>query len=137
MDMLDYSSFEPDTPPSLDSIATRVYGREYQGQQTGEMLANDTIHHYDMSEKAVEQRVADQRWGDPERQHYLGYDRIKREGIYEKGVNEFEYWLGLDLEKAKYDFEVYRQAPEPADVLADLINRGELPYGQYLLRVSW
>lgn len=32
---------------------------------------------------------------------------------------------------------VYRKAPTPNYVLADLIRNGVLPYGKYLLRVSW
>lgn len=37
----------------------------------------------------------------------------------------------------KYESEVYRKAPTPNYVLADLISNGILPYGSYLVKVSW
>jgi hypothetical protein len=135
MDMCDHSEYQKDQAPSLDSIATRVYGRKYVGQQTGDMLGNDSVHHYDMSEYEVDQLDFDM--NQEPRQHYVDWDPITQQAIYAEGVNWFEYWLGLDESKFKHDFEIYRQAPEPRYVLADLIKRGELPYGQYLLRVSW
>lgn len=132
--MFDHSEYQPEQAPSLDSIATRVYGRRYVGQQTGRMLDNDSVHHYDMSEDEVEQLVFDMEQ-EPKR-HYIRYDPHTKEGVYAEGVNWFEYWLGLD-EAEHSSKDIDHAAPEPHYVLADLIKRGELPYGQYLLRVSW
>jgi hypothetical protein len=37
----------------------------------------------------------------------------------------------------KYEFQVARKAPEVWDVLADLVHRGELPMGRYLIHCWW
>lgn len=149
------------TEGSLDAIATRVYGKTYVGQQTGDMLSNDSHHLYDMSKSEVDQWVADMK----NKRHYLGLKRVEKGtgdyggnhvAVYHEGHNWFEYWLSLKHdpdnpdnehnpedgedhfgESFKHGFQVFRQAPTIHYVLADLIHRGELPYGQYLLDCSW
>ncbi|UDL16004.1 hypothetical protein QEH42_gp214 [Microbacterium phage Pumpernickel] len=146
---------------SLDELATRVYGQTYKGQQTGDMLPNDSWHVYEMDKE----NVADWVHGMKEKRHYLGLKRVPKgtgqfggdyEAIYHEGHNAFEYWLSLRHDPVnpdnennpqdgvdhfgqsfKYEFQVYREAPEIHYVLADLIDRGELPYGTYLLHCWW
>lgn len=138
---------------SLNLIATEVYGKEYHGQQTGDMLPNDSVHRYVMDEEAVETEL----WENGPVRHYLGYDSMRGNTVYAEGISTFDYWQSLshsdDPSKVtahsssdlvdhrggvyRFDFEVYRQAPEPRWVIADLIKKGHLPYGNYLLYVSW
>lgn len=163
-------------PDSLDAIATRVYGRKYVGQQTGDMLPNDSWHVYDIDEEAVAEHLANL----SEKRTYLGIRRVAAGTgdfgtsvvtCYAEGVDEFEYWLSLkwdpnvetvylkpdhsNLNEAiasqqgprewedardftlKFESEVYRRAPEVHSVLADLVHRGELPYGRYLIHCWW
>ncbi len=146
---------------SLNAIATEYYGSKYIAQQTGEMLPNDSTHHYNMSPEEVDQWCADME----DKRHYLGYVPVAKgtgdfggngKTVYHVGHNQFEYWLSLRHdpdnpdnsdnphpgedhygESFKHDFQVYRQAPEPWYVLADLIRNGVLPHGDYLMEVSW
>lgn len=112
-------------PNSLDAIATEYYGQSYSGQQTGDMMANDSWHIFDFS---TEDDVAEYdpedcykpltkwknlRMGDPLPQPY-DPDRVVR-----------------------YDFDIEREAPTPDYILADLIRNGVLPYGKYLVQVTW
>jgi len=124
---------------SLDAIATRVYGRTYRGQQTGDMIGNDSHVVYNMFPDDVEQLMYDM--NEEPKRHYLGYDRVLRETTYVEGVNWFEYWLGLKIEPGTYGDNspttVERAAPTPDHVLADLISRGELPHGKYVMHVWW
>lgn len=124
---------------SLDAIATRVYGREYKGQQTGDMIYNDSHVVYDMSAEAVEELNSEMS-SEPKR-HYLDYDPITEEHKYAEGVNWFEYWLGLEEKEIFPGYtdmtDIIRAAPTPNHVLADLIKRGELPYGTYVMSVWW
>lgn len=129
MEMMDHMG-----PDSLDAIATRVYGRTYVGQQTGEMIGNDTYVRYVMSEDQVS--YLNSLMTKEPKSTYIGYDYAKREGIYAEGVNAFEYWLALPLGDHD-DIDAVRAAPEPSFVLADLISKGELPYGTYLMHVWW
>jgi hypothetical protein len=124
---------------SLDAIASRIYGRSYVGQQTGDMIGNDSHILYTMDKDMVEDILYNMN-SEPKR-HYLGYDSATRTAKYAEGVNWFEYWLGLKIEPGTYGDNspttVERAAPTPDYVLADLINRGELPYGTYLMHVWW
>lgn len=155
MDMLDYSSHRPGTPPSLDSIASRVYGCPYHGQQTGDMLPNDSVHLYDMSDPDENMEYLDHWDEDLVESNKVSYAKIKadvlaRDGYlpsslqdthipesveYSGGLGMIKYWQ--ELPEGRYDFVKYRQAPEPRIILADLIRRGELPAGVYLLTVMW
>lgn len=166
----------PDT--ELDRIATEYYGRTYVGQQTGDMLPNDSYHHYEMDKDSVEMWLSDLS-GDPKRL-FLGLEPVAQGtgehggdfvSRYAEGVDWFEYWAALtfDPEKEsirllpdgsnlaeanesqqtprewedargfvfKHECQVYRMAPTPQYVLADLISNGVLPYGDYLVKVSW
>lgn len=149
-------------PESLDAIATRVYGRPYKGQQTGDMLPNDSWHEYLIDDEAIAQSLADR----AEKRVYLGVQRVPQGkgdwgssvvNHYVEGVDEFEYWLSLKSDPAtsyegynppqewedargfvfRNDFEVYRKAPDIHSVLCDLVHRGELPKGRYLIHCWW
>lgn len=127
MDMLDTSHYNPNPPISLDGIATQVYGRKYVGQQTGDMIGNDTFHFYDLERTYdVQEEILDRRnWYAPEM--WMGISQC---------ILTLESWLA-DVTEYDYDFQHYRKGPEPRTMLAHLINDGHLPYGRYLLRVSW
>ena len=114
---------------SLDRMIEETYGRKYQGQQTGEMISNDTHIIYEMNEFDVEEALytddEDEPYSDPkygDRQYY--------------GEAVFKMWLADDKEY-KYDLEHIRQAPTPDVALAMLIKDGHLPYGTYLIHVWW
>lgn len=143
---------------SFDAIASAFYGKEYVGQQTGEMLSNDTYHVY---EYATMDRVKDTLWEGENgefKSTYLGFDRAAMKGIMLEGVNRLEYWLSLSHSSDpevythadnphegedcygavfKHDFQVYREGPSIGWVLADMINKGHLPLGRYLLHCTW
>lgn len=155
MDMLDYSSHRPDALPSLDSIASRVYGCPYHGQQTGDKLPNDSVHLFDMSDTEENMENLDHWTAEQVERNKEDYAKIKadvlaRDGYlpsslqetyipesveYSGGLGMIKYWQ--ELPDGRNDFEKYRQAPEPRVILADLIRRGELPAGVYLLTVMW
>ncbi len=147
---------------SLDEIATRVYGRKYRGQQTGDMLPNDSWHYYDMTKDEVEQWCYDMEQERVDgKGHYLGSKKVPTTGewksFYVEGMNWFDYWLSLDISpgdsvlsgyhssddtedlrgKTISELTSIRTAPTIHYVLADLIKRGELPYGHYMLHCWW
>lgn len=142
----------------LNKIATEYYGKQYVGQQVGDgmrdMLSNDSEYVFHMSEEDVAQYVYDAE----EKTTYLGYDPFTKESKYLEGVTRLEYWKSLSYSDDKdkqthpdnpregencfgavfaYDFQVYREAPPIHHVLADLIKNDILPYGTYILYVSW
>lgn len=148
---------------SLNEIATEFYGRKYVGQQVGDggrndMFSNDSVYEFDMTEDDPNEHF----WqiDDPEAsaQTYLGYDVPSGTTMYHEGHNREEYWKSMswsdDPDKVthpdnpgkgedcygavfRYDFQVYREAPNVTYTLARLIKAGVLPYGKYLLYVSW
>ena len=128
--MIDFREYHPDREPTLDGMVSDVYGRKYVGQQTGDMLPNDTTHRYSMTPEQVEEFL----YGvDPEKPYY---DPPRYGDRTYFGRAGFEIWLADDKEY-KYDFEHYRQAPGPETALAMLIEDGHLPYGEYLVIVTW
>jgi len=48
-----------------------------------------------------------------------------------------DWKTAFDSGEYTFGFQVYRMAPGIGAVLADLIRRGELPFGQYLIGVDW
>lgn len=150
--------------PSLDDLATEFYGKKYVSQQVGDgrerdMFDNDSVYEFDMSEDDPDehfwQMESPDEWAN---QTYLGWDRASKDTKYHKGHNREEYWKSLsysdnedevthpgnpaegeDVYGAvfRYDFQVYREAPQVPWTLARLIRAGILPYGKYLLYVSW
>lgn len=104
--------YYPFSAPSLDEIASRVYGMEYVGQQTDNCLPRGNYIFNFHGTEVVEE------WCDDFDQH-------------------FPIWKAAHDAGAKYDFEIFRQAPGIGEVLADLIRRGELPYGKYLIGIDW
>jgi len=154
MDMMDYTAYYA-CPPSLDSIATRVYGCTYMGQQTGDKIGNDTHILYDMSDTNENLDTLDHWTEDQVEDGKISYAKLKADVLardghipnwlaetyipasveYSGGLGMIKYWQ--ELPEGTYDFEKYRQAPEPRVILADLIRRGELPAGIYLIKVSW
>lgn len=150
----------------LNRIATEHYGRPYVAQQTGDMLPNDSFHVYEMAEEDVLQWCYDMDTERAGRGHYLGLQRVApgtgdrvlgdHVAIYAEGVNWFEYWLAINIasegERGWYPTRetddlrarpgvsptaARRAAPTPHYVLADLIKNNVLPYGTYLMKVSW
>jgi hypothetical protein len=111
---------------SLDAIATKFYGKQYKGQQTGDMMAQSSWHVFDLR---TEYDVED----------YQPEDCYK----------PLSRWLSLEIgdtieggpyradRVTEYDFDIYREAPMPEYILADLIRNGVLPHGKYLVHVWW
>ena len=132
LEMMDHRPYQNPAFPSLDQMVTETYGRLYKGQQTGDMLSNDSYHLYDMTGWQLEEWLygvdEDEPFYDPPQPY--GGDRT----YY--GRAGFNMWLADDKEY-KYDFQHYRQAPVPQVALAMLIEDGHLPSGRYLVRVSW
>lgn len=112
---------------SLDKIATEVYGRTYCGQQTGDMISNDTTVAYDFStESDVLEWVDGESYRPaPEHAHF----------DWANPVLNLVDWLAEP--DGEFDFEHERLGPEPRTMLAHLIRDGHLPYGKYLINVSW
>lgn len=116
--------FAHEGPMSLDAIATEVYGKTYCGQQTGEMIGNDSHMTYDFSTKE------------------------SLDWYVSRAENEIQVWLDLKIgdrnpgyyergEIITSDTEIERAAPAPSYILADLILKGHLPMGKYLMSVWW
>ena len=124
--MLDHSEYQPWQKTSLDKMVTEVYGQTYVGQQTGDMLSNDSDHIWNMTEREVEQLIYDD-------EQFEGYESP----FDGSKMLPLRKWLALDPADFKYDFEHYRLAPTPDVMLAYLIKDGHLPHGKYLIRVSW
>lgn len=154
------------TENELNRIATEFYGRKYVAQQTGDMLPNDSFHVFEMSEEDVADWTHDMEQERSNGGHYVGLKRVARGmgdrvnndhiAVYAEGMNWFDYWLSLRHDpdnpdnhnnpesgvsyagqSFQLDFQVYREAPTPSYVLADLIKNKILPYGTYLVKVSW
>lgn len=128
MTMLDTTQHAgQDSRPGLDEIATRIYGKKYVGQQTGDMLSNDSWHVYDFPNK-------------DECEEWAGLGNLNP---YVDPLNgnvtylSVAGWQARDKSADKYNFEDYRTGPEPRTMLATLILDGHLPYGRYLIEVSW
>jgi hypothetical protein len=114
---------------SLDAIATKFYGKQYKGQQTGDMMAQSSWHVFDLR---TEYDVEDYQPEDC-------YKPLSRWLALELGDEIVEDWYGAGERKkvAEYDFDIYREAPMPEYILADLIRNGVLPHGKYLVHVWW
>lgn len=111
----------------LDEIATEVYGRKYNGLQSTEDISNDTSLTYDMDEDWVDELV--------EGESYVPKPEHAR---YSRKCLNLSDWLAVpdsDEFSARLDHE--RSGPEMHTMLAHLIKDGHLPYGTYLLNISW
>lgn len=135
-------------PESLDSIATRVYGRTYVGSRAmGDSApGNDSWITFDMTEGSWQYEEGIEEFDSETTTTY-------NEKTYETETfdqSPLDYWLGLTSEPPYYyseeqkaawdpgeDRDVQEKAPDLEWVLADLIRRGELPHGHYLLRHWW
>ena len=158
-----YYFIEPHTqwvmPGQIDisTIAKRVYGKAYDSlrgyQQMDEEARNDTNYliHIEDCYKSLLSAF------DGRDELYLGYDHVKLKGVYRPDTNPLEYWLSIKIDpeepNALYNphptqdlfgavfsesFYAERAYTLPLDlVLADLIRRGELPMGDFILRHWW
>lgn len=117
--------------PSLDVIVQEHYGREYNVQQTGEKLSNGSWTHYLMDEEMVQQYLFDGITVIKGEHHWLPHTYLMgREGI--------EHWLAMDRsDDFSAKLAAVRQAPTPEIILADLIDKGLLPHGAYILHCWW
>lgn len=117
--------------PSLDVIATEHYGREYCAQQTGDKLSDGSWTEYPMDKYDVEQALFD------------GLTIVKGEHYNDKptylsGREGIENWLAMDRsEEHGAQLKAVRAAPTPTIILADLIDKGLLPHGTYLMYCYW
>lgn len=123
---------------SLDAIATEHFGRQYIGQQTGEIIANGSHFIWDLSSDAM---LAEVMWDDAlesKLQNWLSLEMGGPRTSVDYRFSDGE-WGPVVEEKGtvEYDFHIYREAPEPEWMLAKLILEGVLPYGVYLVRVEW
>lgn len=130
-------------PDSLDMIIRRVYDRRsYQGQQVGDMLPNDSYHEWDLS---TEEDVEECLLGYDESGQYVLGGAVQRwlnlpQPVYaETPYGDTPTWKGGYWgEGHQYYLDYIRDlAPNPKTLLADLIRRGEMPYGRYLIHCWW
>lgn len=110
---------------SLDHIATEFYGKPYKGFAAMERASNDTYQVYDLS---TEDNCLDYT-----EDHYKPIDRWLALNIGDDV--SFEWDNGPKI--ANYQSDIDEQAPDPGCALADMILKGHLPYGKYLVAVSW
>jgi hypothetical protein len=112
--------------PCISSIATEVYGRSYNGIGSG-TESNDTFQTYDFR---TEDMCKEFRWD------------------HDEDATPLDDWLALKVgdevtddwgskRVIRYESDLERHGPAPSWVLADLILKGYLPYGQYLVETSW
>lgn len=141
----------------ISTIAERVYGKTYDPlrgyQQMNETCSNDT-EYVILIEDSYEWLLQE---FDGREDLYLGYDHLKREGVYRPDTNPLEYWLSIKIDpedpNALYNplptqdlfgavfndpFYAERAYTLPLNlVLADLIRRGEIPMGDFIFRHWW
>lgn len=130
LDMLDnrYREEQKTQPAStLDGIVSDALGCTYKGQQTGDMIPNDTSLEIKMSN---DYDLAEWLEGNAGTDTY--YSKYENKTYY---LN-FEAWVAARSE-FKYDFEHYRAAPGWQYALAWCIQNNLLPRGEYVVRVSW
>jgi hypothetical protein len=111
--------------PCISSIATEVYGRAYNGIGSGDE-SNDTYQTYDFS---TEDNCLDYRWDDGDENPLKSWLALK------VGDEVHDTWGSKRV--IRYEDDIERHGPNPSWVLADLILKGHLPYGQYLVATSW
>lgn len=99
-----------DGTPSLNSIASELFGRTYDAQQTDGCLARG-IYHFDY--------------------------RTEGDCLEMRHMEFIEGWLEKNPEDYKYEFELSREAPRISCVLPHLILNGLLPYGEYIINIDW
>lgn len=99
-----------DGSPSLNSIASAFFGRSYNGQQTDDCMDRG-IYRYDY--------------------------RTEDDCLEMRHMEYIDGWLAKNPEDYEYDFELEREAPRISVILAHLILNGELPYGEYLIKIDW
>lgn len=110
---------------SLSHIATEFYGKRYNALRALDRANNDTYEVYDLSTKDNCEEFI---W-----EHYKPLDRWLKLNIGDDVSQSWERGPKI----ATYDFDIDDQAPDPSYVIADMILKGHLPYGQYLCEVSW
>lgn len=133
-------------PDSLDKIIREKYDRRlYVGQQTGEMIGNDTYLVWDFSDEDDVLEQVNETYGPDGSGNWVHRDFIrewldKPEPVVHTGYvhDTPETWKGgYWAEADTYAMDYMRDAPEPNLLLAELIRRGEMPYGRYLIHCWW
>jgi hypothetical protein len=121
----------PREDPGFDKIVTQVYNRPYCGQQTGDMYSNDSYAAFDYSEMHLASYALSM------------FGRFNEESQKWAEIDPIQEWLDKPVPdestfEGKMELTDYvRSAPRVGVVLADLVKRGELPLGKYILEVSW
>lgn len=120
------------TTPSLDGIVSEAVGAKYVGQQTGEMISNDTDLTVDMSSDDDIEEAMDSYGEGP----YID----PRSG--DRTYFNFESWLeALKTDpyftQDTYGYKAERAAPDWNYALAWCVKNDLLPRGKYVLQVSW
>lgn len=100
---------------SLDAIVEKVYGRPYRTVSAAQ-CGNDTTLHFDYDKETVDDYLED---------------------IRECDGDPIGDWLALDPKSFEQPYIYHRKAPAPDVMVADLINKGHLPYGNYQIYISW
>ena len=132
IDMMDDRYWETpktSTPTTLDGIISDALGVTYKGQQTGDMLSNDTDHTIEM---ITDEDIAEYLYVDP-----------NRPGPYVNAYEpsdimyfDFASWIAAK-DNFERDFQHERAAPSWQCALAWCIDKELLPRGKYVVRVSW
>ena len=145
----------------INAIAERVYGRPYNSLLGSAMdrenpLANDQVAIYKLeNEDDYEQALYDFR----DDELYLGFNPFTRKGLVKSGMTALDYWFSMSVDPNTTNPEIQYQGCEGVDhegvvfkdqtsadraytpslqgILADLIDKGELPRGNYIFRHWW
>lgn len=136
-----FSHSDTETQKSLDTIATEFFGREYKSQQVGDsdhdMWGNEEVYLFRIRN---EDDVLDiLNLFDMEFWNSSGGEMVEVDVVQRWLDREPQYPAYQDdwEPERKHDTELLRAAPTADVVLAHLIKNDVLPYGDYLIEVSW
>lgn len=103
-------------PGGLDEIATEVYGRKYSGVGDGDH--NGTAYEVDATVETLAQYSVEE-MNDVDNEETIAHWLAQPEVEWDFHPPE-DYWI-----------------PGPIEAIPDLVFKGHLPHGVYLVCVSW
>lgn len=132
-----FSSGDTATHKSLDTLASEFFGREYKSQQVGDsehdMWANDEVYLVRVETSDDVEELLDT-YGENAQGEWVQIDSVQQ--WLDRQPSYPAYQDGWEPER-KHDIELMRAAPSADVVVAHLVKNDVLPYGVYLIEVSW